>query len=665
MSDGVDLALRPMLASLESVALDDARFAYEPKYDGIRTIAYIERGGGPGAVRLTSRLGNDKTTQFPDIVRALRVFARNLKASVVLDGEIVALDEEGEPAGFQRLQGRIHMTGERAIAGRARAAPVAFVAFDALRDGADDLRGLPLLARRARLERIVGNQVNAALRLSEFVAGDGRALYRRALDHGWEGLVAKRLESRYASGRRSPDWRKVKLLQRLDCIIGGWTQGRGRRSHFGSLVLGVWQKDGLQYVGHAGTGFSERELARLAALLQARETDRCPFRRRPRTNERAHWTRPELVAAVQFSGWTTDGKLRHPTYLGLRDDISAAAVSGRPRSASPAPPTLGRRRPEDRRRERLLVHTLRLPPARARVQERLLEIEERGGTGVVRLGGGVELTVGNLDKVFWPSLGITKGDLMRYYVAVSSVLLPAVRERPLVMRRFPDGVRAKAFYQQRAPDAVPPGVRVESLPVDTEVSERLIGGALATLLFMTQIAAISQDPWFSRVGTLDRADHVAFDLDPMPGVPFGTVLDVARWIHDELERLGTPAVPKTSGAEGLNTRMKPAACSAKSSPPRSRNGIRAWRPSNARCTRAAAPCTSIVCRTSGARRWRPRTAHEPPNGRACRRRSRGVRSTRASTAAISRCAPSPGGSHRSAISGGRCANRAAPTSRPR
>jgi bifunctional non-homologous end joining protein LigD len=188
----------------------------------------------------------------------------------------------------------------------------------------------------------------------------------------------------------------------------------------------------------------------------------------------------------------------------------------------------------------------------ARLIAQLAAIEERGGEGVVSLPGGGELTVAHLDKVFWPSSGLTKGTLMRYYAWAAPLILPAVADRPLVMRRFPDGIRGKAFYQQRAPDEVPPGVRVETLPVDREVPSRLIGGSLATLLFMTHIAAISQDPWFSRVGSLDAADHVVLDLDPMPGVGFGAVVDVARWIHDELERIGTPAVPKTSGAQGLH-----------------------------------------------------------------------------------------------------------------
>src|SRR2546421_288133 len=463
---------RPMLASLDAAPLADPRFAYEPKYDGIRALAMVRAGAGPGAVLLWSRLGNDQTGQLPEIVRALSSFDRKLKADVLLDGEIVALDQHGEPAGFQRLQGRIQLTSERDIGSRVGTEPVAFVAFDVLRDGETDVRALPLTARRARLERIFSNTGTTLLRLSEFSPGDGRALYHEVLARGWEGLVAKELDSPYMTGRRSSAWRKIKVLRRQECVVGGFTEGRGSRAHFGALLLGVWEGGALVYVGHTGTGFSERELARLAALLRPLETTTCPFATRPVANERPHWTRPELVP--------------------------------------------------------------------------------RGGEAVVALPGDGALAVTHLDKVFWPGLGITKGALLRYYAWVARLLLPAVADRPVVMRRFPDGIRGKAFYQQRAPADTPPGVRVQTLPVDTEVPSRLIGGSLITLLYMAQIAAISQDPWFSRVGSLGDARHVVLDLDPMPGVPFATVVDVARWIHDELDRIGTPAAPKTSGATGMH-----------------------------------------------------------------------------------------------------------------
>jgi bifunctional non-homologous end joining protein LigD len=549
-----------MLASLDEAPLADPRLAYEPKYDGIRALAVVRAGGGPDAVRLWSRLGNDKTGQFPEIARALTVFARTLKADVLLDGEIVALDQHGEPAGFQRLQGRIHLTSERDIDGREGTEPVAFVAFDVLRDGNTDVRALPLTARRARLERIFGNTGTTLLRLSDFRPGDGRALYREVLAHGWEGLVAKQLDSPYQSGRRSSAWRKIKVLRRQECVVGGFTEGRGSRSHFGALLLGVWQGHDLVYVGHTGTGFSERELARMAALLRPLETTTCPFATRPVANERPHWTRPELVVEVAFTEWTADGKMRHPKYLGLRDDVRPTHVRREPTGSTVeqrgprhgARPANETTRASRARGPRDVQPWPQASGATGRLIATLAEVEARGGGAVVDLPDGGALAVSHLDKVFWPGLGITKGALLRYYAWATPWLLPAVADRPLVMRRFPDGVRGKAFYQQRAPADAPAGVRVESLPVDTEVPSRLIGGSLTTLLFMAQIAAISQDPWFSRVGSLDDADHVVLDLDPMPGVPFATVVDVARFIHDELQRIGTTSVPKTSGATGMH-----------------------------------------------------------------------------------------------------------------
>ena len=533
---------RPMLASLEAAPLTSPRLAYEPKYDGIRALTAVQAGGGAGAVRLWSRLGNDKTSQFPEIARALEVFARRLKASVVLDGEIVALDERGEPAGFQRLQGRMHLTSAHDIRGREGTEPVAFIAFDVLRDGDVDVRPLPLTARRARLERIFGNTGTPLLRLSAFSAGDGRALHREVLARGWEGLVAKELDAPYQEGRRSRAWRKIKLLRQQECVVGGFTEGRGSRPHFGALILGVWAGGALDYVGHTGTGFTERELERLAARLRQLETSQCPFAVRPPTNERPHWVRPEVVVQVGFTEWTSDGKMRHPKYLGVRDDVDPHGV--RREGSAIVRPAAGR--------AKTLEPWPRASGVTRRLVETLTELEARGGAGVVDVPGEGRLEVSHLDKVFWPASGLTKGALMRYYAWAAPLILPAVADRALIMRRFPDGVRGKAFYQQRAPTDAPPGVRVETLPVDTEVPSRLIGGRLTTLLFMAQIAAISQDPWFSRVGSLDDADHVVLDLDPMPGVPFASVVDVARWVHDELERAGTPAVPKTSGASGLH-----------------------------------------------------------------------------------------------------------------
>jgi bifunctional non-homologous end joining protein LigD len=577
---------RPMLATLGKVPLDDKKFVYEPKYDGIRAIVTIERDGARPRVRLWSRLGNEKTKQFPEIARAIERFAAPLRSPLVLDGEIVALDQDGQPVGFQHLQSRIHMM--EAVGGE----PVAMIFFDVLRDGDEDLQQRPLVERRQRLEQLLRRQRSdtGTLRISTQVAGDGRALWTQAQEAGWEGLIAKRADSVYRAGRRSPEWVKLKLVLTQEFVIGGWTEPRGTRSLFGALLLGVYDESGaLEYVGHTGAGFDERELQKVARLLKPLAISTCPFRVQPKTNERPHWVRPELVAEVKFTEWTSDNKLRHPTYLGLRDDVDpkrvrreTAAARHSPtaaRRAVPARPSVsspgrhagaraeaaraGSRKSTSSSRKgidnRSDASTTRASDDVPRLSEESLEplidqlneIESGRGNGRIVLPNGFPLAVTNLRKVFWPQDRITKGELLRYYVQVAPALLPVVADRPLVMKRFPNGIEGQAFYQQRAPEKPPAGIRVETLEND-DVPSRLVGGSLETLLYMTQLAVVSQDPWFSTIHAPTTPDAVAIDLDPMPDVPFDAVLDVARWVHDELEALGSPGFPKTSGSDGLH-----------------------------------------------------------------------------------------------------------------
>ncbi len=314
-----------MLATLADAPLDDPQLAYEPKYDGIRAIAEV--GGAGGSVRLWSRLGNEKTRQFPEIADALKAWSARLKAPVVLDGEIVALDAAGAPAGFQQLQGRIHVGGRhsrhRSPARTPGISPTAFIVFDLLQDGRQSLCDKPLRERRRALDQLFGrgkSTKTSILRLSEIAYGDGRELYRRAVEQGWEGLIAKRADSRYRPGKRSPDWRKLKLVHEQEFVVGGWTDPRESRSSFGALLIGVYKNGALTYAGGLGTGFNERELARVMALLKPLATKTCPFEETPKTAEPAHWVKPALVAQVKFAEWTADGHLRHPVYLGLRDD---------------------------------------------------------------------------------------------------------------------------------------------------------------------------------------------------------------------------------------------------------------------------------------------------------------------------------------------------------
>jgi bifunctional non-homologous end joining protein LigD len=579
------VSVRPMLATTADAPLQSPALVYEPKYDGIRAIvSVLPAGRGSPLVRFWSRLGNDKTTQFPEIADALRTWAKRVDRPLLLDGEIVALDNDGAPSGFQNLQGRIHLktpdTGASSNADARRPSagrhPVAIILFDILRDGAEDVRALPLRERRGRLEAILRDVRDPRLRISEQATGDGREMDRRAQTLGWEGLIAKNADSVYTSGRRSPDWRKLKLVRHQTCVVGGWTEPRGSRPFFGALLLGVYDESGaLQYVGHSGAGFSDAELGRVWKALQALKAKSCPFVPVPRTNERPHWVRPELVVEVKFTEWTADNKLRHPTYLGMRDDVKPERVRREPESK----PRAGRSTPAARPIAAERSGSRRLAPARsrsaapsdaeadvqggrartnltkaavARLLDQLDDIQDAGGDGVLELPAGDRLEVTNLGKVFWPALKLTKGDLYRHYVRAASAILPVLAGRPLVLKRYPNGVDAKPFYQHRAPDTLPPGVRVQMVDSGTERRPHFIGGDLKTLLYTAQLASISQDPWFSRVGAEDIVDHVAIDLDPPDGMPFAKVLDVAQGVRDELEGLGTRGFPKTSGSGGLH-----------------------------------------------------------------------------------------------------------------
>jgi bifunctional non-homologous end joining protein LigD len=561
--------VRPMLATLAEPPLTGKGLIFEPKYDGIRALVHIAPGKSRPDVRLWSRLGNDKTAQFPAVARAVEPLARSLEAPLFIDGEIVALDPDGRPGGFQQLQGRIHVKGSQDIEALDRAQPTAFIAFDLLRDGAEDVRGLPLTERRARLNRHLEPFRSDTLRLSEQVAEDGRALERRARDEGWEGLIVKEAASPYHAGRRTPAWRKKKLVNEEEFVVVGWTEPRNTRSRFGALLLGAYddQQPGrpLVYVGHTGTGFDQKELDRVFKLLNTRETPQSPFRERIKTNEPAHWVRPDLVAQVRFTEWTADRKLRHPVYLGLRDDKRASEVTaphGKVASRATREPVRSARPSQTTRKDNGSRGST-TPAAKpvkgiASVIEQLRALEDATKDGVILLPTGERLGVTNLAKVFWPRLKLTKGDLLRYYAQVSHLILPAVADRPLVMKRFPNGIDKPAFYQQRSRiEQPPPAVRIETLPPEGEpISEpdarRFVGGNLITLLYMTQIAAISQDPWFSRVQAPLDADYTALDLDPGEGTPFSKVVDVARWVRDELQSLRVPGVLKTSGSRGLH-----------------------------------------------------------------------------------------------------------------
>ena len=561
---------------------------FEPKYDGIRALVALDASQLP---TIYTRLGRDKTGQFPDLAEPLAAFGDRLGRPLLLDGEIVATDDRGAALPFQHLQERLHVTGG-AVRTAARHVTVALMVFDLLRDGDEDLRRLPFTERRHRLERVMRLNDSDAVRLVDSAAGNGVELATRGRESEWEGLIAKRPDGRYASGSRSPSWQKLKFTRTEEFVVGGWTAPRGSRRHFGALLLGYYP-DGsrrsrsapLVFAGQVGTGFTDAELGRLAGLLEPLETDASPFVElvHPKPSEKRHWVEPVLVVQTSFSQWTPDGVLRHPVYHGLRDDKRALEIrlparrppADRAPEAAPSSPTQPPTGPPARRttpetrtatkrrtrrnpggRQPSLVHPVHPEPAVDDLLAQLEDLERGRRRGTLVLSDGARVPIGNLNKVFWPEPGITKGELLRFYLRMAPYVLPVVADRPLVMKRFPNGVEGKSFYQHRAPDPLPDGLRVatvrESPDKPASVVPYLVGGQLQTLLYMAQLAVISQDPWFSTLPGIEAADLVALDLDPMPDASFDRVLDVACWLHDELDRLGVPCFAKTSGSEGLH-----------------------------------------------------------------------------------------------------------------
>ncbi len=487
--------IAPMLASVGTTVPAGSGWTFEPKYDGIRVLAHA----APERVRLITRNAKDKSAQFPEIAAALRKVAVQRRGSLLFDGEIVAL-HSGSPARFQELQSRMHVKDTDEITRLATDTPASLIVFDLLVDGDESLIDQPWSVRRARLEQRLRNRTSPALRLSESIPGDGEAMLERARRNGWEGVIAKRTDAPYRPGARSHDWLKLKVEHRQEFVVGGYTDPRNTREHIGALLLGYYKNGDLVYAGHMGGGFTRASLKEMSTRLKPLARKTSPFTTTPRTNERAHWVEPKTVVETKFSEWTSDGRLRQPIYLGTRDDKD----------------------PKDVRRE---AESVQSAP---------------------------ELT--HLDKVFFPKDGYTKGDLVEYYTTIAPYILPVIKDRPLVLKRFPNGISGKSFFQQNAPADPPPGVRVEMIRTegDDAPHPRFVGGDLPTLLYTIQLGAISVDPWHARIQSLDTPDYTIIDLDPAPRADFRRVIEVARYVKEELDTLGLHAAIKTSGATGIH-----------------------------------------------------------------------------------------------------------------
>lgn len=494
-------ALRPMLATAEQHAFSREGWLFELKYDGVRVLC--ERRGE--RVRIFSRGGGDRTHTYPEVARALRHLPVE---EFVLDGEIVALDGSGR-ASFERLQRRFTQTDPETIARLRSELPVQLYAFDLLCVGERDLRGLALRARKELLARFVPRR--GFVSFADHVEGDGLALFEAAREHGLEGIVAKRADSRYEAGRRSRSWRKLKVPRSAELAVVGFVPGRGSRRALGSLMLAWRDGEQLVYAGNVGSGLDEATIASLLERFAGQRVATPAFAGGPEPPARGSvYLRPELVCVVRFTEVTQAGLLRHPVFEGLCAGRSVEAADPRPALRPPV------REPD---------------PAEAVVP-----------------AASPELT--RLDKVFWPVEGYTKGDLLAYYEAAWPWLEPYLRDRPVVLTRYPDGIEGKHFYQKNAPEFTPDWARRESI----DGTDYFVCNDLRTLLYVVNSGAIPLHVWSARIGFLERPDWLILDLDPKQA-PLRSVVEVARHLHRLLAELAAPHFVKTSGQDGLHVML--------------------------------------------------------------------------------------------------------------
>jgi bifunctional non-homologous end joining protein LigD len=522
-----------MLARAGELPPRQEDWGFEVKWDGVRAIAYSE----PGRLRLESRNLRDITASYPELKRLNRALHHH---EAVLDGEIVAFGDDGRPS-FERLQSRMHIASEAQARRRAEGAPVTYVIFDLLWLDGHSLMDLPYAERRERLAELEldGDQ----WKVPAHHVGAGTALLEATRAQGLEGIVAKRLDCPYQPGRRSPGWVKVKNVARQELVIGGWLPGEGRRrERIGALLVGYHDDAGaLRYAGRVGTGFDDRELDRLAGLLAERERPDSPFEGEPRPPKGAQFAEPDLVCEVEFTAWTRDGMLRHPSYKGLRDDKPAVEVVREP---APVLATAGE-------------EVDAVPDPGSGDEPALAELvasgrEVKGGVEIELEGRTLKLS--NLDKVLYPETGFTKGDAIDYALRIAPVLLPHLRDRPLTLKRYPDGVEGKFFFEKNCPKHRPEWV--ETVPVTssrakTGTVDYCLCQDLPTLVWLANLAAIELHPSLSHVPQLERPSMLVFDLDPGPPATIVECCRVAQLLRGMFGQLGLESWPKTSGSKGL------------------------------------------------------------------------------------------------------------------
>ena len=532
----------PALATLAEEPFSDPDWLFEIKWDGVRTLARVK----DHKLKMWSRSQREITREYPEIA----VLPNYVNGhDVWLDGEIVALDKDGR-SDFQQLQQRFSVQSPSAEL--MRNVPVVYYVFDILYCDGYDLRKVPLIERKKLLKRVL--DTDALIRYSDHEMEKGQQLYELARARGLEGIIGKQIHTAYPEGR-TKSWLKFKFEKELDAVVGGWTDPRKSREHFGALLVGLYDSKKLEFIAGIGSGFSMQLLASLAARLKALQIPECPFAEEPDTREKAYWVKPELVARVTYGGWTEDRHLRQPRFAGLHEDQDARECTFekemRIEKDVKTHENAGRK---SSTKSAARAHGHSSTATALSEKELAKEFDSGARDDVFAELAGQTLHFTNLNKVYFPQDGYTKRDLLGYYLKMALFILPFLKDRPLVLRRYPNGIEGDAFFQKDAGKDVPDWIQTAAITSETKGSKihYFLANDLPSLLYLTNLGCIDHNPWSSRYDDQEHPNYIFFDLDPSEGADFGSVVKLASALTERLETLGLKVFIKTSGATGLH-----------------------------------------------------------------------------------------------------------------
>jgi bifunctional non-homologous end joining protein LigD len=527
--------VEPMLAVLGSSLPAGSDWLYEVKWDGYRALCFIVKG----KVRMVSRRGNVMDKQFPEVAEAL---SRCIKAdTAIIDGEVVALDENGAPS-FQLLQNRVGF--HKSVKG-GKPHALNFFAFDLLYLDGFDLRRASLIDRRRLLQSIV--LPDGTVRYSDHFAGKGNELLQAVQAKGLEGIIAKHARSKYEP-HRSGEWVKIKVTSQQDFVICGFILGE--REPFGSLVLGYYKNKKPVYAGNVGSGFTQASLKSVYEKIKPLIIKKPTLSDVPKEIGEVTWVKPELVCVVKFNSWTDDERLRAPVFQGLRLDGSPQdTVRETPQQPEEgAVETNGKVNGDKKNKPGKAAHASKSGKARVQLDP-LLPAE---ATELTLTVNNRSLKFTNLKKVFYPADGYTKRDVINFYGAVADLLVPHLQARPLSLKRYPNGIAADFFFQKAVAAGFPEWLHTEEIPTDEKSSTRMvIADDKASLLYLANLGCIDQNPWMSRLGSLDHPDFVLIDLDPYH-CGYDRIVEAAQLVREKLGLIGLQGYPKTTGGNGMH-----------------------------------------------------------------------------------------------------------------